>query len=68
MSSIVAGVDRRKVLMSGSALATAIPLPKVDSATAEAAGITQTGAGITQIGKVGLRDVQFMMECSNNPP
>src|SRR3954469_8842385 len=60
MSSIVAGLDRRKVLMSGSALAAASLLPKVASATAEAAGITQTGAGITQIGKVGLRDVQFM--------
>ena len=46
MSSIVAGLDRRKVLMSGSALATAILLPKVASATAEAAGITQTGADI----------------------
>ena len=61
MSSIVAGLDRRKVLMSGSALAAASLLPKVASAAAEA-------AGITQIGKVGLRDVQFMMERSNNPP
>jgi hypothetical protein len=68
MSSIVAGLDRRKVPMSGSSLATAILLPKVASATAEGAGITQTGTVITQIGKVGLRDVQFMMECSNNPP
>ena len=67
MSSIVAGLDRRKVLMSGSSLATAILLPKVASATAEGAGITQTGTVITQIGKVGLRDVQFMMEYSNNP-
>ena len=52
MNSIIAGLNRRSVLKGGSALAAAVAMPKLASAAAD--------TGVTRVGKVGRRTVQFM--------
>lgn len=52
MNSIIAGLNRRSVLTGGSALAAAVAMPKLASAAAD--------TGVTRVGKVGRRTVQFM--------